>query len=492
MTSPDPRRLALVICATTSGMMLLDLHKGTIAIPSIEAALRPGPVGLQLILSAYAVSFAVALVPFGVLGDRLRRSTLMVWGLLGYLVFSALAAFAPGIEVLVVARALMGVAAGVLVPQSLGIVQMAFAAASSERAKAFALYGSFVSVATGLGPSLGGLLITLGGPAHGWRWIFGMNLPIGVVLLLGAALVVRQLDPGSPRRRDVAAPRRESSFDWIGLTMLTGGLVCLLLPFILTTGRPDDPPARWLLIAVFAALCVGLVLSTRARMRRGAPTIIDVALLRIASFRNGVLLSLLWFASGAGFSLALGIHLQSGRGLTPFSAGLVLLPSAIGAVVGSQVGGRLVTQWGRGLTLAGMALSMCTMVAVVGLLHLGDDVMAAIAALTFLSGIGGGFVVSPNHTQTLMDVPADKGSSAGSLGQLAQRVSNSLGVAATSMAVYAVVYGTGFSLSTAPRAVHVAALDQATLVALGFLVAAAAVALGDWRRQRAVAAELRL
>ncbi|WP_229054713.1 MFS transporter [Aeromicrobium sp. Leaf350] len=471
------RSAVLVLCGVTAGMLLLDIHKVTIAIPSIERALGAGPVWIQLVSAAYVVAFAVTLVPAGRLGDGGRRIQLVYVGLWLSLAASLVCAIAPTAPVLVLGRALLGVSAGLLMPQMMGLVQHLFAPA--ERGRAFGTYGVCVSLATALGPTVGGLLITT--PLLGWRGVFVLNLPVVVGLLVAAH---RLLPAVGPARADRTL---RPDLDVLGLGLGSIALVLLLAPLIFTTGRPGDVELRWLALLPAVLLAVAFVRRSRRRVADGRAAVIDPDLLRIPSFRTGVLVSLTWFASGPGVNLGLLIHLQQAQGLSPFVAGLLMLPSSATSVVGAWVGGRVVQRWGRALTVTGMLLTLVSVLGTVTILLSGPStllVVTALPALQLLSGLGAGFVVSPNHSMTLQDVPREQGSAASSIGQLGQRVANSLGVATASMAYYAVVYGSGATLTTASAELHTEALARSTAVALGFLLVALVVVLLDLRRTR--------
>ncbi|MGM1064563.1 MFS transporter [Saccharothrix sp. Mg75] len=474
-TTAANRRAVLLLCGTTAGFLLLDIHKVSIAVPAIERALRPGPAGIQLIQAAYVVCFAVTLVPAGRFGDAGRRLTLTHAGTCLYLAASVLCAVAPHTGYVIAGRALLGVAAGLLMPQLMGIVQQLFP--GPERGRAFGVYGMCVSLATALGPSLGGLLVTT--PLLGWRGVFVMNVPVALALLVAAHVLL-------PTAGQAPHERRRPDVDVAGLGLGSLALVALLTPFILTTGRPDDVDARWLALVPAVALAALFAARARRRAAAGRSGVVDPALLRIASFRNGVLVSLTWFAAGPGIALALTLHLQEARGVTPFLAGLVVLPSSATSVLGAWLGGRYVARLGRVLTATGMLLVLAGALGTLALLH-GDlsttAVLAGIPVLQLVQGLGAGLVVSPNHSMTLVDVPAAQGSAAGALGQLGQRISNSVGVATASTAYYSTIYGAGFTLIDAPDALHGVALDRATAVACLFLAAALAVAVTDLRRQ---------
>lgn len=473
------KRGVLLLSGAGAGMMLLDLHKVGIAVPSIERALQPGPVGIQLVHAAYVVCFALTLVPAGRIGDHGHRIRLVHTGLALYLLGSVLCAAAPAVEVLIAGRALTGVAAGILMPQMMGLVQGLFS--PEERGKAFGTYGVVISLSTALGPTVGGLLMTLGGPDNGWRGIFLMNLPVGI----GLAVAAWRLLPAVAQAGTFVPRRTRVDIDVVSL--LVGGLalLCLLTPFILTTGRPGDVAARWLLLVPALLLAVSFVSLSRRRTVAGKTPLIDTDLLRIRSFRNGVLVSLTWFASGPGFALGLTIYLQEALGWSPFLAGVVLLPSSAASAYGALIGGRLVVRHGRLLTAVGMVLVSASMLATLLVMHASEPgtIIPAVALLQVVAGFGGGFVVSPNHSMTLMEVPPGKGGAASALGQLGQRTSNSVGVAAAGVAYFATIYGAGYALPTAPAHLHLQAFDRTTLVACGFLALALAVVVADWRRQ---------
>lgn len=473
-----------MLCGISAGMLLLDVHKVSIAIPSIESALLPGPVWMQLISAAYVVCFAVTLVPAGRMGDAGRRLTLTYAGLWLSLAASIVCAIAPNAPVLVAGRAVLGVAAGLLMPQLMGIVQQLFAPA--DRGRAFGTYGMCVAVATALGPSVGGLLMTT--PLLGWRGIFVMNIPVVVGLLIAAHRLL-------PRIRLSPADGPEVvNIDVAGLVLGGLALVLLLTPLIFTTGRPGEFSSRWLALVPALVLAFLFVRRSRARVVAGLDAVIDPTLLRIRSFRNGVLVSLTWFASGPGVNLGLTIYLQQAHGFSPAQAGLVTLPSFATSLLGAYLGGRLVARWGRVLTITGMTSAFVGIVLTLVAVHTTTSVTAlliAVPALQLLSGLGSGLVVSPNHSMTLQDVPPTQGSAASAIGQLGQRVANSLGVAAASMAYYSTIYGPGWRLSDAPSALHRSAYDRSTTVALLFLLLAFWIVCLDYWRQRRVSLTIR-
>jgi len=239
---PKARWRAFAVCVLVAVFTILDISKVNVALPSIEAAFDMRSTELQLVVSGFILAFGLALVPAGRLGDQRSRRSLFVIGLALFALTSLACALAPTSEILLAARLAQGIAAGIQMPQVVGLIQELFQGA--ERGKAFGVFGATISISTAFGPTLGGLLIALGGPVDGWRWIFGMNVPLGAL----AIILVLRLLPRTPAKR-----RRPLALDPIGVVGVC--IVVLLWPFLFTTGSPTDDPARWW---VLAALPVAL------------------------------------------------------------------------------------------------------------------------------------------------------------------------------------------------------------------------------------------
>ncbi|RYJ05393.1 MAG: MFS transporter, partial [Actinomycetales bacterium] len=169
-------------------MSLLDVTIVNVAIPSIQEGLDSTASTVQWVVSGYALTFGLTLVAGGRLGDAYGRRRLMVVGLVAFVVSSAAVGFAPNAELVVLARLAQGAAAGFLTPQSSGLIQQLFSGA--ERGKAFGYFGLTVSLASATGPLLGGAIIGVAGEENGWRLLFLVNVPIGLVALVAVALLV--------------------------------------------------------------------------------------------------------------------------------------------------------------------------------------------------------------------------------------------------------------------------------------------------------------
>src|SRR4051812_44974783 len=231
---PDPDRWAALGVVLAAGFMtLLDVSIVNVALPSIQRGLHAQQNALQWIVSGYALSLGLLLVPAGRFGDAHgRRPGFMVGGAL-VVVASAACALAPTALALVLLRIVQGSAGGLISPQISGLIQSLFR--GEERGKAFGYFGSTIGVSTAVGPLIGGALIALVGVHDGWRAVFFVNLPLGAAILL----LARRYLPGP-----TAAERRPQALDPLGVVLLGAAGVGLLVPFLRPRpGRsPPSPP----------------------------------------------------------------------------------------------------------------------------------------------------------------------------------------------------------------------------------------------------------
>ena len=445
---------ALSVCLVSAFMTLLDVSIVNVALPSIREGLHASEAQLQWILSGYALTFGLVLVPAGRLGDARSRRAVFMSGLALFTVASAAAGIAPTILLLVLARLVQGVAGGILNPQVAGLIQQLFQGA--ERGRAFGALGAVIGIATAVGPLLGGALIAAGGTEEGWRWVFYVNVPVGVAALFLAW-------------RLLPAPvyGERQGLDPVGVLLLGAGVVCVLLPFV--QEQQWHGPLKWLLLLAGAALLALFA----AWERRARTPMVDLRLFRLRSYALGTAIALLYFAGFTAVFFIFTLYLQNGLGYSALGAGLAITPFAVGSGLASAVGGRIVTRYGRSLVAAGLV------VVAVGLgaawvaveLRPGGGVAWATAAPLLLAGLGSGLVIAPNQTLTLSEVSYTEGGSAAGVLQTGQRVGTAMGVAAVGAVFFATVAST--------RGDWAAAFRHGLIVVLGFVLAALAAAVAD-------------
>ena len=469
----DPRRWrALAVCVTALFAALLDVSIVTVALPSIGRGTGASAAQLQWVISGYALAFGMVPIIGGRLGDDRGRRRMLLIGIAAFTAFSVVVGLAPTAGVLVVARALQGLASGLINPQVSGIVQQLFPL--YERGRAFGVIGTAVGVATAAGPVLGGLIVAIGGETWGWRLCFLVNLPVG----LASFLLCRAWLPAPPPT-GVHRP-----LDLPGAALLAVGVFGVLFPFVQYDAGRD---ARLALLLVPAlAVLAGFVAWERGPGRRRGHPLVDLGLFRVRSYATGVALALVFFSGYTAAPLVLAFFLQDGLGLSALHAGLTALAFAVGTTVAAPVAGRLLPRLGSRVLVAGLAsfavgTGACALVA---LATAGRSAPAAVglalAVPLLVAGAGGGSVITPNQALALAEVDVRGGSTAGGTLQTAQRIGNAVGAAVVTAVFYAALRGS--SQAGTARQEH---YGRAYALALGVsvLLAVAAVLLAVLERR---------
>jgi len=458
---PDPRRWrALIVVLVAGFMVLLDVSIVNVALPSIARGLGADDSDLQWVVSGYALAFGLVLVAGGRIGDaRGRRPTLMI-GLAIFTLASAACGLARSPVMLIIARLVQGVGGGLVTPQNAGLIQNLFRGA--ERGRAFGLFGAVVGVSTAIGPLLGGLLIQFGGAQEGWRWIFFVNLPVGIVAMI---LAVRTV----PHRRRQKGERTD--YDPVGAVVLGLATLLVLLPFV--ESRTWSGGLKWTLLVPAALLGVLFVRWERRYRRRGREPMVDLALFGRRSYTFGAAVALAYFVGFTGVFFIYALFLQDGMGYTALQSGLASTPFALGSAVGAWLGGRVITRIGSRLVAAGLVLVIVGLLASWVAIGLVDSpaVGWAVAAPFLVAGLGSGLVIAPNQTLALSEVPPRQGGAAGGVLQTGQRIGSAAGIAAVGSLYYSRLASTGGDFSAAVR-------DGFVLI-VAFVAVALAIAIAD-------------
>ncbi|KAA9165892.1 MFS transporter [Amycolatopsis acidicola] len=450
-------------------MGLLDVSIVNVALPSIQKGIGTDAGTAQWVVSGYALTFGLVLVSGGRLGDALGRRRMFLIALALFVATSALAGAAMSPLWLVIARLLQGGAAGMLTPQNSGLIQDLFRGA--ERGRAFGVFGAVVGISTAVGPVLGGVILALFGEQNGWRWVFYVNVPIGVV----AFALAMKLVPAKPGRR--LNLRRE--IDFVGIVLLGLTVLGILLPLV--EAEEDGLARLWWMFPAAVVLGAVFVWWERRVVRVRRSPLIDIRLYTSTpGYASGASLATVYFCGFAGIWLVFAMFFQQGLGYSPLESGLSVTPFAIGSAIAAAVAGRLVSRLGRRLTVAGLTLVVLGL-GTVGLLswllpdtgHIGLILIAPL----LIGGIGGGMVISPNTTLTLECVPTSMAGVAGGALQTGQRIGTAIGTA--------VLAGIFRSVVTAAHGDYTIALAVAMLCAACFVLVALALGIGELRARRA-------
>ncbi|HEY2878654.1 DHA2 family efflux MFS transporter permease subunit [Nocardioides sp.] len=474
----EKRGLAMGVLIFASFMDLLDATIVNVALPSIRSDLDASGAQLEWAVGGYLLSFAVLMITGGRLGDMFGRRRLFVTGVIGFTVGSALACVAPTIGVLLIARVVQGGFAAMMVPQVLSSLQALYA--PRERAAMLGVIGAVSGMSAVIGPVLGGWLVGSDAFGIGWRSIFLINLPVGVVLVALALRWVPDTRSEHPLRLDP-----------VGLVLVTTGLLGIV--YALIEGRQQNW-AAWILALGAGGLLVlaAFVVQQVRRERTMGSALLPMRLFADRGFSAGLVTQGAFQGALAGFALVLTVYVQTGLGWSPVHAGLTLLPFSLGAFVGSGVSVPLGMKLGKVVMVVGAVLQSAATVWVLAVVHGQGDALSTwgLAPALVVSGIGLGLLVVPLVDVALATIPtAEAGAASGAYGTV-QQVGAALGVAITGTVFFGVV-GTSYDAAS-PRSGLIAACWVA---AGGYALSAVASLLLPSRsqvhaHQEAVEAEL--
>lgn len=447
----------LVVLLAPLFMALVAVSVLNVALTAIGESLGSSSEGLQWVLSGYALSFGLVLVPAGRLGDATGRRRMLLIGVAVFTVGSLLSGLAPGTGSLNLARVVQGLGAGLFNPQTVGLIQRYFR--GQARASAFALLATTVAVATAIGPVIGGLLIQLLGADAGWRWMFLMNVPIGLaVLVLGMRWLPDDRRHGTGRRPEL---------DPVGILLLTIAVLAVMVPFLSRGGSH----LIWLSLPAGLLILLAWAWWESRLLERGRTPMVDLRIFSSSAFRNGILIISVYFLGSTSIWIIVPLYLQMHLEHSAFEASLLGLPSSVAAMISSQVGGRYVLRLGRRLVIAGFLVVLLGLGAVAltaGQVESGALPFWVLALPLTLIGLSQGMTISPNQTLTLGAVDPRYGGVAGGILQLGQRLGQAVGTALIPGILFTVVHSGGAWIDA--FTIALVAIMVVTTLALGVTI----------------------
>ena len=430
-TESRRRWVSLVFISVAVALIIVDSTIVNVAIPSIVRDLKISSTQVQWVQESYTLVFAALLLVFGTLADRYGRRRLLVIGLSVFVLASVLAALAPSGDLLIAARVVQGVGGAMVLPTTLSVINATFR--GKERGLAFAVWGSTIGGMVAVGPLLGGWLTT----DFSWRWAFGINVPLGVAVIIGILLTAGESKADGPARR----------VDAVGAVLSVVASATLVFGLIegrtygwWTTKQGSAPSFfghRWSLtlspvpIAFAIAIVAGVAFVWWGvrRRRRGKSTLLEFSLFSIASFRNGNIAAMIVSLGEFGIVLSLPLWLQNVIGYNALQTGFVLLALAIGSFVASGFSGAF-GQRVRPITLVRVGIAA----EIVGVAGLGFTISASSTWLTvipflFVYGIGVGFATAQLTGVVLKDVPVQLSGQGSGTQSTARQIGSALGIA---------------------------------------------------------------
>lgn len=429
------RTFTVVILLFGAFMDILDTMIINIAIPSIQSGLQAGSSAVEWTANAYILGMALIVITGGRLGDILGRKKMFMLGIAGFTVASAFSGFAATINVLIFSRAIQGIMAGIMVPQVLSYIQILFA--PKERAGALGAYGGISGFATVGGPLLAAFLIKINLYQLGWRTIFLINIPVGVLIFIAAAIVLKESKSINPLRIDIP-----------GTLMAMASLIMLLYPLI--QGNSLGWPV-WTYISMAAALIVGFlfIVYEKHRTKLNQSPLIALNLFQFRSFIGGVLVFTLFMVAMSGYFLVFTFYLQMGLHFTPLRAALAALPFSlmVPATAGFSVM-QLAPKLGRKVVMLGLILCAIGLAGVELVMHGAGASLSnwQLLPVLLIGGAGMGMVVAALTDFSISQVPQqDAGSTSGVLNMM-QQVGSSIGIAVLGTVFFNAV-GSSFEIS---------------------------------------------
>ncbi|MEV7957630.1 MFS transporter [Streptomyces sp. NPDC088141] len=465
--SPRRRQLVLAICCMSLLIVSLDNTVLNVALPSMQKELHATVAGMQWTIDAYTLVLASLLMFAGSTADRIGRRKIFKIGLVLFTLGSVLCSLAPNLESLVAFRMVQAVGGSMLNPVAMSIITNTFTD-PRERARAIGVWGGVVGISMAAGPVVGGLLVD----SVGWRSIFWINLPVGLVALLLTWRYVPESRAPKPRRPDPV-----------------GQLLVIALLGSLTYAIIEAPSAGWASprILTFAALAALAVVGLLLYEPRRAEPLIDLRFFHSAPFSGATVIAVCAFAALSGFLFLNTLYLQNVRGLSALHAGLYMLPMAALTFVCAPLSGRLVGSRGPRLSLlvAGVTMTAC------GLLFAAfdaetDNVLLFTGYVLF--GLGFGMVNAPITNTAVSGMPRSQAGVAAAVASTSRQVGGTLGVAVIGAVLAAGVAGTGSPRGAAYAAAFVDASKPAWWVLTGCgvcVLLVGALTSGPWARETA-------
>jgi EmrB/QacA subfamily drug resistance transporter len=452
--------LGFLVVIVSAVMDLLDSTIAQTAAPAIHRNLGGSYAALEWITAAYTLAMSATLLLGSRLGDAFGRRRVLLAGMAGFIVASVLCALAPSATALIAARAIQGALAAIMVPQGFGLIRELFGDEGQQ--KAFGVFGPVMGLAAVLGPLLGGGLVNLDLLGTGWRAIFLVNVPIGLVAIAAGRRYLPRNAPATPGLRLNAGS--------VLLAMV--GSVALVYPLI--EGQSLGWPA-WsfgvlaagaVTLAVFAAL-------QKRHAREGRTPLVEPSLLRRRPYVAGLAVVVGFIGAMGGMMIALNVMYQTGLGFSPLSCGVATVTIPLAAIGGSITSSALLARIGRGTMQIGIVTMALGLVVVDLVLRSASGAVTAweLAGPLAIVGYGMGMVFVPMFDVILAGVAPHQIGSASGLLESVQQLAMSLGIAVVGTVLFGSL-GSGHG-----PAAFVGAADHALLVAVAFLVAACAAVL---------------
>ncbi|MFE6450663.1 MFS transporter [Nocardiopsis dassonvillei] len=418
--SPDRGRKKWVVLGVVLLALFMDLADATIVnivLPQMQSSLGAEYAAAQWVLAGYSLTFALALITGGRLGDILGRKRMFIIGMAAFTLASVLCGAAPTAEILIAGRLLQGAAAALMVPQVMSIIVVLFDHA--DRAKAFVFYGITLSLANVSGPLLGAVLTEANLFGLEWRTIFYVNIPLGVLAIVLALWLMPESRAVDPLRPDL-----------VGIVLISLAMFALMFPLIQGRERGWDV---WTMVPLVASapLLLLFVLHQRHRDRTTGSALVPPSLFAHRSFTAGAVVMFVLFSGLASLFLVLTYNFQLGQGWSPMLTAVAIVSWPIGITLMSGVAQRYATTHGRRVIGIGLAVMLAGVLVLIAVLSaIGPAATWWQVALPVLAtGLGMGMCVPILASVVLADVSEDSAGAGSGVANAVMQLGTAMGVA---------------------------------------------------------------
>ncbi|MGG1154725.1 MFS transporter [Brevibacillus formosus] len=425
-TLDTKRWWALFVLLLGTFMVILDSFIVNVAIPTIQEQLHASTTQIQFIVASYVLSYAVLLIAGARLGDWQGRKRMFLVGMGIFIAASALCGFSLSAGFLIFSRVIQGIGAAILIPQVLSIIQVIFP--PEERGKAIGFYGAVSGLGLIAGQIIGGTLLHFDLWGLGWRAVFLINLPIGILAMLMIIPLLKETPSNGNQKIDVR-----------GIIILTWGLLLLVYPLVV--GREAGWPL-WIYLSFGGAIALFFLYQFHEKRMtlRGDEPLIRVNIFKERTFTLGVFTILAYQIGNSGFFLVVSMTLQDALSLSAIDSAIAFIPIGFAFFIASLLGPKRaktntsVLKWGAALLIAGYAavIAVCS--------YYGNDLhWQQLIMLFFLIGLGQGFVGAPLMGTIMSGVPKEHVGSASGILSTFMQTANALGIAAIGSVFFAVL-----------------------------------------------------
>ena len=415
MSKQISRWFLLIILSSAVFLSVIDIFIVNVAIPSIKIGIKGSDSDIQLVIVLYLLGYAAFLITGGRAGDHYGKKNVFIISLIFFIVTSCLCGFSQSPWQINTSRFLQGISAAFMIPQSITYIQVLFPE-HHDRIKALGIYGSIAGTASVIGQFLGGVLPDVHLFVAGWRLIFLINLPLGLISVILAARYLKD-----------TRTMKKGKFDRSGVTLLTMALIALIYPLV------RGPELHWPLwsiglIALSIVLLGLFIMDQRRKLQTGKEPLVDVRLFGFKDFNIGLCAVLFYFMVQDTYFLINVILFQTGFGISSSETGIFFVFQGVGYVVASLLSLRLVPVYGKKVLQVGVLIMITALVFHLVFFNSPQTSRYILLPVLFIYGTGCGSVLPSLLTMALKSIPTHFAGAASGTFSTFQQTAIALGI----------------------------------------------------------------